>query len=150
MHSVHTYLRYSKKPECELDEGTSKEFTEQTEQNDTRENDLAPTEENSSYDSSVSAPNLPHGRRGTEPADDSSFRAHTGRNKRNPTWMGDFVITGDLFSDEDLYDESEMHSLIVFDSPIDHIHYEEAIKHDKWRKAMDTKIQSFVKNEIWD
>lgn len=139
-----------KSPKCELDEGTSKEFTEQTEHNDTRENDLTPTEENSPHDSSMYAPNLPHRRRGTKPSDDSSFRAHTCRNKRNPTWMGDFVITSDLFSDEDLYDESEMHSLIVFDSPIDPIHCEEAVKHDKLRKDMDTEIQSIVKNEIWE
>ncbi|RDX88117.1 hypothetical protein CR513_30327, partial [Mucuna pruriens] len=67
-----------------------------------------------------------------------------GRERRKPTWMGDFV------SGDGLSEEEEVEAYMVQDVGDDPILFEEAIKHEKWRKAMDSDINSTEKNQTWE
>lgn len=40
-----------------------------------------------------------------------------------------------------------MHNLAVFCNSNYPLNYDEAVKHDKWRKAMDLEIESIEKND---
>ncbi|CAA7019223.1 unnamed protein product [Microthlaspi erraticum] len=73
---------------------------------------------------------------GTEPANEAQPR----RERRQPSWMQDFVIgeeeTGINFA---LY--------ICNDDPL---HFFEAAKEEKWREAMKLEIQSIERNNTWE
>lgn len=47
-------------------------------------------------------------------------------------------------------EEAESHSFAVFSTSNDPITYEEAIKHEEWRKAMDQEIDAIEKNNTWE
>jgi hypothetical protein len=47
-------------------------------------------------------------------------------------------------------EEAESHSFAVFSTSNDPITYEEAIKHEEWRKAMDQEITAIEKNNTWE
>ncbi|RDX88499.1 hypothetical protein CR513_29897, partial [Mucuna pruriens] len=67
------------------------------------------------------------------------------RERRKPTWMGDFI------SGEGLSEEEEAEAYMVQDvTGDDPILFEEAVKHEKWRKAMDSEINSTEKNQAWE
>lgn len=70
-------------------------------------------------------------------------RTH-GRESRQPTWMSDYV-NGDELSEEEA--EAYMVQDIISDDPSS---FEEAIKHEKWRKAMNSEINSIEKNKTWE
>jgi hypothetical protein len=63
---------------------------------------------------------------------------------RKPGYLGDYV-TGD----EEIPDE-ELHNLAIFSTSEDPKTYDEASKHDNWRKAMDSEIEAIEKNETWE
>lgn len=67
------------------------------------------------------------------------------RNRRPPVWMQDY-ISGDGLSEE----EEEVPNLAMFISYEDPTSYEEAVKSEKWRSAMDLEIAAIVKNETWE
>lgn len=67
-----------------------------------------------------------------------------GRERRTPVWMEDYV-SGDELSEE----EAETY-MVQDDIGDDPIMFEEAVKHDKWRKAMDCEIKSIEKNQTWE
>lgn len=43
-----------------------------------------------------------------------------------------------------------MHNLPVFSTNNDPVSYEEAIKHEEWRRAMDQEINSIERNDTWE
>lgn len=96
-------------PECELEVELNRDVPEQSKEIAAIDNVAASTKT-----FFVPSPNMDQGRRETEHDSDSNFRAHTARRKRNPSWMRDFVVTRDVDSDGDLYDDNEVQSLIVF------------------------------------
>jgi len=51
---------------------------------------------------------------------------------------------------QDLDEQIEQHNLDVFTTNSDLVTYEEAVKHEEWRKAMDHEIESIEKNNTWD
>jgi len=67
-----------------------------------------------------------------------------GRERRKPTWMEGFV-TGEGLSEEEA--EAYLIQDVLGDDPTQ---FEEAVKHEKWRKAMDSEIQSIEKNQTWE
>jgi hypothetical protein len=66
------------------------------------------------------------------------------RARNKPRYLHDYVTS------QELEDEREQHNLAVFSTNNDPITYEEAVKHEEWRNAMDQEIESIEKNETWD
>lgn len=66
-----------------------------------------------------------------------------GRIRVPPTWMQDYE-TGDGLSEDD----ADVLMFTTIDS--DPIHFEEAVKSDKWRKAMDAEIEAIKRNDTWE
>ncbi|GAA0163301.1 hypothetical protein LIER_19200 [Lithospermum erythrorhizon] len=63
------------------------------------------------------------------------------RSHRAPAWMSDYVLQDD---------ENEEEVNLVQDIDVDDpVWYEEAAKHDKWRMAMQSEIDSIQKNNTW-
>jgi hypothetical protein len=67
-----------------------------------------------------------------------------GRERRPPSWMEDYE-SGDWLSEEEA--ETYMVQDVVSNDPT---LYEEAVKHEKWRKAMKCEINSIEKNQTWE
>ena len=58
-----------------------------------------------------------------------------------PQWMKDYVSGENLSNDE---------ALMVKDAEVeDPIWFEDAVKEEKWRQAMDSEIESIEKNNTW-
>jgi hypothetical protein len=66
------------------------------------------------------------------------------RTRNKPSYLHDYV-TG-----QELDEQIEQHNLAVFSTNSDPVPYEEAVKHEEWRKAMDQEIESIEKNNTWD
>ncbi|MCI21806.1 copia-type polyprotein, partial [Trifolium medium] len=66
------------------------------------------------------------------------------RIRRPPAWVQDFVTNL-----EDT-ENSQLHNLVIFNTQNDPTTYEEAAKHEVWRKAMDQEIMSIEKNDTWE
>ncbi|KZV32403.1 hypothetical protein F511_03686 [Dorcoceras hygrometricum] len=66
------------------------------------------------------------------------------REKRMPTWMDDYV-SGEGLSGEEV--EAYMVQEVIADDPI---LFEEAVRHEKWRKSIDSEISSIEKNQTWE
>lgn len=66
------------------------------------------------------------------------------RARKKPEYLDDY-ITG-----EEIDEQIEQHNLAVFSTNNDPTTYEEAIKHEEWRKAMDQEIDSIEKNNTWN
>ena len=62
------------------------------------------------------------------------------RNRRPPVWMRDYT-TGEGLSEED----NEAH--LAIHAATDPIHYEDALKSEKWSHAMDMEIEAI--NKKW-
>jgi hypothetical protein len=65
------------------------------------------------------------------------------RQRTAPAWMNDYV-NGNEFSDEDTFAQF---ALFAGSDPIK---FEDAVKEDKWRRAMDTEIHAINKNNTWE
>lgn len=65
------------------------------------------------------------------------------RPRRPPTWMNEYV------SGEGLSDDDEIDVNFVVNGSTDPKSFEEAVKSDNWRKAMEAEIKSIEKNETW-
>lgn len=74
---------------------------------------------------------------------ESSSSSNEGRTRRPTAWMQDYE-TGEGLSEED--DEIEMAMFAAADP----IHFEDAVKGEKWRKAMDVEIEAIKRNETWE
>ena len=73
--------------------------------------------------------------------DVSSPSSSEGRHRRRPGWMDDYE-SGEGLSQED---EANM----VLFATVDPVHFEEAVKSQKWKVAMDDEIKAIEKNETW-
>ncbi|KAL6319939.1 hypothetical protein AAG906_037015 [Vitis piasezkii] len=62
------------------------------------------------------------------------------RDRQPPTWMGDYVSGEGLFEDE-------VHMTLV--ESTDPFYFEEAVKNENWRLAMNNEIKSIEKNQTW-
>jgi hypothetical protein len=63
---------------------------------------------------------------------------------RRPAYLNDYVIG------QELDEQAELHNLAVFSSNSDPITFDEAVKLEVWRKAMDQEIESIEKkNDTW-
>ena len=66
-----------------------------------------------------------------------------GRNRRIPVWMSDYESGEGLgLSDEDNVN-------LAFFAGAEPIYYEEAVKAEQWRQAMDSEMHSIEKNKTW-
>jgi len=66
------------------------------------------------------------------------------RTRNKPSYLHDY-ITG-----QELDEQIEQHNLAVFSTNSDPVTYEEAVKHEEWRNAMDQEIESIERNNTWD
>ena len=78
--------------------------------------------------------------------EESSPSSNEGRNRRPPIWMRDYE-TGKGISEED--NEAHLAHLAMF-ATIDPIHFEDAVKSEKWRKAMDLEMEAIKNNGMWE
>ena len=69
------------------------------------------------------------------------------RERRRPSWMGEFVTGEGLSEEEEVDTAAYIVQDVISDDPI---LFEEAVKHEKWRKAMDSEINSIEKNQTWE
>lgn len=66
------------------------------------------------------------------------------RTRRRPTYLNDYFTGDELESNSD---EDALHITdLVCQDPV---HYEDAVKDDRWKKAMDLEIQAIEKNQTW-
>ena len=65
------------------------------------------------------------------------------RTRQPPAWVKDYVTNLEHMED------SELHNLAVYSTEVDLATYEDAVKLDVWRKAMDQEIESIEKNDTW-
>ena len=77
---------------------------------------------------------------------ESSPSSNEGRNRRPPIWMRNYE-TGEGISEED--NEAHLAHLAMF-ATIDPIYFEDAVKSEKWRKAMDLEMEAINKNGTWE
>ncbi|KAJ8646010.1 hypothetical protein MRB53_007758 [Persea americana] len=66
------------------------------------------------------------------------------RARRPPGWMRDYASGEELLEEEDINV-----NLALFDSA-DPVHFEEAVKHNNWRIAMDMEIKAIKRNNTWE
>jgi len=71
--------------------------------------------------------------------------SHVIRARRPPGWIRDYE-TGQGLSDEEIVNLTHL-ALFTDRDPIT---FAEAVKSEKWRKAMDQEIQAIKKNDTWD
>jgi len=69
------------------------------------------------------------------------------RERRRPSWMGEFVTGEGLSEEEEVDIAAYIVQDVISDDPI---LFEEVVKHEKWRKAMDSEINSIEKNQTWE
>jgi hypothetical protein len=62
------------------------------------------------------------------------------RERQPPTWMSDYVSGEGLFEDE-------VHMALVVST--DPLYFEEAVKSENWRLAMNSEIKAIEKNQTW-
>ena len=79
------------------------------------------------------------------PSSHSSAEAlEEGRVRRPPVWMKDYV------SGEGLSEEEETHNFVMFTITSDPTTFEQAVKSDKWRIAMNNEIDAIENNNTWE
>ncbi|KAJ6874187.1 hypothetical protein NC651_032883 [Populus alba x Populus x berolinensis] len=66
------------------------------------------------------------------------------RQRKMSAWMHDFVSGNELSDDED--------TIVQFDlfANFDPIKFKDAVKEEKWKKAMDLEIQAIERNDTWE
>jgi hypothetical protein len=75
----------------------------------------------------------------------SNILSSHGRTRRPPVWMQDYA-SGQYFSDE----ETANMTLLALLSDSDPMTFEEAVKSEKWRQAMDQEMQAIERNDTWE
>jgi len=73
--------------------------------------------------------------------DINSSNSNERRSRRRPVWMDDYD-SGDNFSEEDAANMV----LFIFADPV---HFEEAVKSETWKAAMDSEMKAIEKNNTW-
>ena len=74
------------------------------------------------------------------------------RIRRAPSWMQDYESGENLTEDDsgDNMTEDSMQFLALFTQQGDPTCYEEAVRNENWKAAMDLEIDAIVKNKTWD
>lgn len=75
--------------------------------------------------------------------EDSISSSNGGRNREPPVWKRDYV-TGEGLSDE------ENDAYLVMSAAIDPIHIEDAVKSEKWQRAIDVEMEAIEKKHTWE
>lgn len=75
--------------------------------------------------------------------EDGISSSNGGRNREPPVWKRDYV-TGEGLSDE------ENDAYLVMSAAIDPIHIEDAVKSEKWRRAIDVEMEAIEKKHTWE
>jgi hypothetical protein len=75
---------------------------------------------------------------GFEP--ENKYEPTNRRIRKKPRYLHDYVTS------QEMEERVEQHNLAVFSTNNDPVTYEEAIKHEEWRKEMDQEIESIEKN----
>ncbi|KAI5316393.1 hypothetical protein L3X38_036100 [Prunus dulcis] len=122
--------------ECETDEGEGTEVgdnEEELEAGITEEN-----EDSEETDHGVAQENSSH-----EEIDENS--PHDARTRRPPAWMKDYE-SGQGLSEEE---ESNI-AYLALSTDSDPIFFEDAVKNEKWRQAMNSEIEAIEKNDTWE
>ena len=63
-----------------------------------------------------------------------------------PSWMRDYVI-GEGLLEESEEEDVDINLALFASNPV---HFEEAVKHEKWRTSMDMEIQAIERNNTWE
>jgi hypothetical protein len=79
------------------------------------------------------------------PDDDDTAELPT-RTRQPPTYLRDCVTNFDSANEN----QNLANYLALFSSKEDPDSYEEAVKHDVWRKAMESEIESIKENNTWE
>lgn len=109
----------------------SEDVIEEHDNSESSNNENSESSNNDSTDEEVSE---------TENHNEQSDR----RIRKKPEYLHDYV------SGEEIDEQIEQHNLAVFSTNNDPTTYEEAVKHEEWRKAMDQEIDSIEKNNTWN
>jgi len=75
---------------------------------------------------------------------EGSLNPAQGRNRKEPSWMQDYV------SGEGLLEEDETENFMMYTALEDPTCFEDAFKSLKWREAMKLKIKAIEENETWE
>lgn len=76
----------------------------------------------------------------------TSSSSGSGRSKQRLVWMKDYVCDGMGA----VIEEDGVELIAMFVTEDDPESFEEAIKHEKWRKAMEAEIKSIEENNTWE
>ena len=77
------------------------------------------------------------------PNENQASNSEPQRQRKRPSWMTDYV-SGDELS----YEDTIAHFALFAGS--DPMLFTEAVKEEKWKRAMDAEIQAIEKNETWE
>ena len=69
-------------------------------------------------------------------------KVHERRARHPPYYLSDYVLSADEFTEDKA-------NIIQNVSTEDPLYFEEAMKDEKWRQAMDSEISSIEKNNTW-
>ena len=114
---------------CDLEWGDQEEAADVCDEN----------EEGSESDIEVAEENISSG----SLAEASSPSSNKGKNRRPPVWMRDYA-TGENLSEED----NEAHLTMSITTKL--VNFEGALKSEKWRQAIDLKIEEINRNDTWE
>jgi transposase InsO family protein len=78
-----------------------------------------------------------------EEFDQTHTTVTTGRVRRQPSWMNDYI------SHVNFTEEEDQAHLVLF-AELDPITYAQAMQSDKWQKAMDDEIAAIERNHTWE
>lgn len=70
-----------------------------------------------------------------------------GRSRKQPAWLKDYV-SGEGLSDEEAAFYSAF--FVLYTTGADPLNFEEAMKSERWRNAMDAEIEAIEKNGTWE
>ena len=93
------------------------------------------TEENISSGSSAEASS-------PSPVEANAPSSNKGRNRRPPVWMRDYAKGEDLFEED-----NEAH--LAMSTTTDPVNFEDALKSEKWRQAIDLEVEAINRNDTW-
>lgn len=81
----------------------------------------------------------------TETAEENTCSRRAGRNKTKPVWMRDYIC-----EEKCLFVEEDEGYMVLYINEEDPEKFEETVKHDKWKKAMEAEIKAIKENETWE
>jgi len=109
--------------------------------------DLEDNEENSDNEVITEAADTIHQATPTAESDsEDNVNQNRERNRRPPAYLNDH------YRDHTSTDEEndEVQNFVGFTESVDPLTFEEASKHEKWKKAMEQELESIEKNKTWE